>query len=227
MPYLLIDDGMAENPKVIGLSDKAFRLWITALVYCARNLTDGAISELAIRSLAPNCQIDRPLSVVKQIVEAGLFDETDAGWLVHDFLEYNPSRAEMDRKRAKTRERKRRYDQSRNANRNAVTNMGGNGVKDPPQGGSKDPPRGSSPAGPHGKTNIAAGAVGTRSASKPQRERTPDPEINAAPPPPELLEMFGITKPNILPEPDVDEQDQVLIDYYATLEVDEAGFPIA
>ena len=41
MTWLRIDDAMVDHPKIIGLSDGAFRLHITALCYCARHLTDG------------------------------------------------------------------------------------------------------------------------------------------------------------------------------------------
>jgi hypothetical protein len=36
MPYLNLDDGFPEHEKVDALSDGAYRLWTSALAYCAR-----------------------------------------------------------------------------------------------------------------------------------------------------------------------------------------------
>lgn len=147
MPYLLIDDGMAENQKVVGLSDKAFRLWITGLVYCARNLTDGAISELALRFVGANSQIDRPKTVAKQLVSAGLWEPNGDGWMIHDYLEYNPSRAEIAERRELARERKRRQRNKGHGGTSRGTGRVSHAHQDPPKGVSKETPRGSSPNG--------------------------------------------------------------------------------
>lgn len=222
MPYLLIDDGFSENQKITTLSDKAFRLHVHALVYCARNLTDGLISELALRLLTPNSTISRPIRVVKDLVKAGLWDETEGGWQIHDYLHYNPSRLQMEEKRARARERKRKHLAKGNAVKNGVPNGVTHAVQDPPKGVSKETPRGTSPTGSTGKTKLARGATGTRSTAPPPKQTTPQPDIETAPPPPELLEMFRMTPPRTtLPaEPDIDEQDKALIDYYAGLEPD-------
>ncbi len=49
MPWLKIDDGFAEHRKIVGLNDRAFRLHVVALVYCARNLTDGHLTATEAR----------------------------------------------------------------------------------------------------------------------------------------------------------------------------------
>lgn len=133
MPYLLIEDGFADNRKIVSLSDKAFRLHLTALVYCARNLTDGAISEIALRLTGANCHLARPKQTAKALVKAGLWDETAEGWQIHDYLKHNPSRREMEEKRASSRLRQAKYRRSSNASRNAVTRRVSNAWQDPPQ----------------------------------------------------------------------------------------------
>ena len=165
MPYLLIDDGMAENPKVVGLSDKAFRLWITALAYCARNLTDGAISEIALRFSGANSKIDRPKAIAKQLVSAGLWVVTDDGWQVHDYLEYNPSRAELQAKRELQRERQKRHRSKRNASQSRVTPRVSNAWQDPTKGVSKETPPAGNPYGPAGVTRDKALAAAHRLAT--------------------------------------------------------------
>ena len=170
MPYLLIDDGMAENPKIAGLSDKAFRLWITSLLYCARNLTNGAISEIAIRSLAPICQIAKPLAVVRALVEAGLFEKTDTGWVIHDYLDYNPSRADLSEKRRLSRERQKKYRGKGSRVTERVTGRVSNAWQDPTKGSSKEDPLGSSPTGSQGNGTIAAAEAAARTWETPDSD---------------------------------------------------------
>lgn len=123
MSYVLLDEGFSENPKITSLTDKAYRLHVTALNYCGRNLTNGAISELALKKTGAISKIARPKTVVKQLVSAGLWHPNGDGWTIHDYLEYNPSRAEIEKKRRLARDRRRRYNQKgmrpRNASRDA------------------------------------------------------------------------------------------------------------
>lgn len=136
MPYLLIDDGFTDNPKITGLSDKAFRLHMSALVYCARNLTDGAISEIALGLLGANSQIARPKRLVSQLENAGLWVRNGHGWNIHDYLDYNPSRAELQEKRQLARDRKRKQ-RNKSQGTSRVTSRdlsrGSHATQDPPQ----------------------------------------------------------------------------------------------
>ena len=132
MPYLLIDDGFGEHPKIAALSDKAFRLHLMALLWCARNTTDGAISALGMRLSSANALLARPNRVVQQLVSAGLWEPNGDGWHIHHYLEYNPSRAELQDKRKQARERQRRYRQPGHASPSRVTPRVSNAWQDPP-----------------------------------------------------------------------------------------------
>ena len=132
VPYLLIDDGFGEHPKIVALTDKAFRLHLTALVWCARNLTDGLISPLGMRISSANASLERPNRVVQQLVSSGLWEPNGDGWRIHHYLEYNPSRAELQDKRKQARERQRRYRQPGNASPSRVTPRVTNAWQDPP-----------------------------------------------------------------------------------------------
>ncbi len=96
MPWLRIDETFAEHDKVLSLSDAAFRLHVHALCYCARLTTDGVVPRAALRSLKGTSRL------AERLVEVGCWELHDKGWLVHDFLEYNPSREDLE----KVRERK-------------------------------------------------------------------------------------------------------------------------
>lgn len=96
MTWVRLDDGFADHPKTIGLSDRAFRLHVRALCYCSRHLTDGAV---------PKGFGD--VRVVRDLVAVGLWDETEQGYFVHDYLEYNYSRADIEGSREQAAERMR------------------------------------------------------------------------------------------------------------------------
>ena len=94
MAYASIDDNMAENPKVARLSNAAFRVYVTSICYCNRNLTDG----LVLRSEAG--KVGATAALVKELVASSLWDDDPEGWRVHDFLDWNKSRAEVEKIRA-------------------------------------------------------------------------------------------------------------------------------
>ena len=93
MPWLKVDDVFTEHPKVLPLSDAAFRVHVHALCYCVRLQTDGLIPSAALRSLRGTPRL------AKQLVDAGCWEAHDGGWLVHDFLNYNVSKADWEAER--------------------------------------------------------------------------------------------------------------------------------
>jgi hypothetical protein len=104
--WLRIDDGFAEHPKVVELSDRAFRLHVAALCFCTRNLTDGVLSD---RSVKVVCALTSSTKKhVGELREAGLWIAIPDGFTVKDFLEYNPSAEKVKEDRASARERMRK-----------------------------------------------------------------------------------------------------------------------
>lgn len=105
MAWVRLDDHIDEHPKVAMLGDSAFALYITAIVYCNRNLTDGFIPRMVGLGKLRYCSGD-PLEVISEIVAAGLWEVVQGGWRIHDFLDYQPSRAQVERSRYANRNRK-------------------------------------------------------------------------------------------------------------------------
>lgn len=132
MPYLNIDDGIDEHDKVEALTDAAYRLWKASLSHCSRNTTDGVVTLGKARRLT----VTGTDSVAAEIVAAGLWhdlgkpcDDTKCveartcrgegvkgAYLVHDYLQWNHSKAWWDERRKDQRERKERW-RERNASR--------------------------------------------------------------------------------------------------------------
>ncbi len=90
MTYARLQDDFPENPKVAGLSDSAFRLYVTGLCYAARNKTNGAIPRGILRRLGGST------TSAERLVAARLWENTEAGWTIHDYLKHQRSREEIE-----------------------------------------------------------------------------------------------------------------------------------
>ena len=89
MAWAKLDDGFADHPKVIEAGPLASWLFVCGLTYCARQLTDGFIPAGQMRKLA---DVDNAKELAQTLVSVGLWEECDGGYMIHDYLEYNPSR---------------------------------------------------------------------------------------------------------------------------------------
>ena len=92
MPWTVnFDEQMPWHPKVARLSDPAFRLYVHAVCWASRAKTDGVVPSADLQHVAPGLR--RRESLAAELVSAGLFEETGYGWMVHDYLDWNPSSA--------------------------------------------------------------------------------------------------------------------------------------
>lgn len=92
MSWLKLDDQLPDHPKVAGLTDGAFRLHLTALCYCSRHLTDGLVPEPMIHRWGVR-HADR---AAHELASARLWRPVEGGWLIHDYLEHQRSRADVE-----------------------------------------------------------------------------------------------------------------------------------
>lgn len=131
MPWVKLDDRFPSHRKIALLSDRAFRLHVSAMCWCAENLTDGHISD---RELALVAKVRGVKVTAKQLEDAGLWDRTEDGWAIHDYLDYNPSREQVLLERKKNAERQERFRRRKNGKpvppdgSDAPGNEGSNGV---------------------------------------------------------------------------------------------------
>jgi len=82
--WVRLDDRFPEHPKIVGLSDRAFRAHVTGLAYCARFLTDGYVPRGALP----------PPRVLAELADAGLWTAQGHGCSIHDYLDWNLSKEE-------------------------------------------------------------------------------------------------------------------------------------
>lgn len=107
MSYAKFDDGFADHPKNRGLSDSAFRLHVTAILYCCRFLTDGVILRESVPDLYPIRRKSGPNRDVNELLARGLWREILDGsaYVIHDYLEWNDSREKVEKRRSANAER--------------------------------------------------------------------------------------------------------------------------
>jgi hypothetical protein len=103
MAYAKFDDGFADHPKNRGLSDGAFRLHVTGILHCARWLTDGQVTAEILPDLMRRY---RP-AYLAELLERGLWREVmaDALYEIHDYTQWNDTRAKVEARRHKNAER--------------------------------------------------------------------------------------------------------------------------
>lgn len=122
MPWVRLDEDFASHPKVLDAGPLGMALQVAALCYANRHLTDGRIPRAAARSLLDfeGIAVVDGMSgddvdaghVIGLLVDAGLWHEpghdcevcpeVERGYVIHDYLEQQPSRAEVLAKREQT-----------------------------------------------------------------------------------------------------------------------------
>ncbi len=106
MTWVKIDDSFPNHPKIVGLTDKAFRIHISGLCYCGTYLTDGFIPMTIARQLC-----NENINYIAELCEAGLWKEamSENGFRIHDYLSHQTSKTQVEEKRQTVRERQKRY----------------------------------------------------------------------------------------------------------------------
>lgn len=100
MPWANFDDQFPKHPKVLPLTDAAFRLHVTGICYCAQYATDGIVPAETVPLLVPRF---KPRTL-EELLERGLWHTHADGFEIHDYLDWNRSRLQIEAER----ERKRR-----------------------------------------------------------------------------------------------------------------------
>ena len=101
MAWARIDDKFLDNPKVRKAGKEATYLYVSGLVYSSNQLTEGFISDEALGLVAYKGFIKNELTHAAVLVECGLWDKIEGGYQIHDYLEYNPTKEQIEEARAK------------------------------------------------------------------------------------------------------------------------------
>lgn len=101
MPWANLDDQFPDHPKVVNLSHGAFRLHVAGICHSSRYLTDGRIDASVVPRL-----ISRYKPAMLAELTAGdrpLWVPVVGGYEIHDYLEWNRSRAEIQEHQSRLR----------------------------------------------------------------------------------------------------------------------------
>jgi hypothetical protein len=118
MPWVRFDDQYPIHRKVAGLSDTAFRLHSAAIFWCARNGTDGFVPEEDLDQVC--AQVRTPARFASECVRRSTWHvaayecasencpgpREGNGWVIHDYLEYQPTKEETGAAEKKVQEKK-------------------------------------------------------------------------------------------------------------------------
>src|SRR5260221_521493 len=128
MTWVALDDQFFSHPKTLRAGRDARDVFLVAVGYCGQHLTDGLIpagalpmiGSLAIGGDATECAV--------KLVAVGLWEETDGGWQVHDYLEYQQSKSQVDHRKEKAAERQTNFRVRRAISKSPMRNAVSNGV---------------------------------------------------------------------------------------------------
>ena len=114
MTWIKLEDNAPRHPKVAGLTDRAFRAWVSSLCYASEFLTDGHLPVAFLLTIKRTIQ--------DELMDSGLWAVAENGSvIIHDYLGHQRDKASIRHQRERDKERQSRH-------RNAVTNGDGNAV---------------------------------------------------------------------------------------------------
>lgn len=132
LAWIRVDDHFDEHPKFAKAGPLGMAMWLAGLAYCNRNLTDGFIPWSTAMALLSWSWLGEDVpergrvvytvgitsgmsgddatckAVAELLVDSGLWEEADGGYLVHDYADYQPSKEEVMAERDRWKERKQR-----------------------------------------------------------------------------------------------------------------------
>jgi hypothetical protein len=92
MAWFKIDDKFHTHPKVVTAGNAAVGLWCRLGAWSSDHLTDGHIPGAVARVFGTETEL-------AALVDTGLLAATDTGYQFADWLNYNPSAAEVEASR--------------------------------------------------------------------------------------------------------------------------------
>lgn len=101
-----LEDTFAEHPKVELAGDDAAWLYVCGLLYSYRADTDGFVPANKVPKLTGK---RHPMKLAERLVESGLWEAVEDGYVVHDYLKHQQSSAKREELRARGAERGKKH----------------------------------------------------------------------------------------------------------------------
>lgn len=116
MTWIRLDDNFPDHPKVLTLSDEAFRLYISGLCYSSRYLTDGVLLEAVTERLLIARTSESLSKSREELVNAGLWLSHEKGWEIAGYHEYQSTKEQVEQAKLANRERVARWREKQGVN---------------------------------------------------------------------------------------------------------------
>ncbi|MCI3246488.1 hypothetical protein [Streptomyces spinosisporus] len=122
MAWFALDDGFDTHPKVRKAGNAAVGLFVRLGVHATKHLTEGHLDGAIVRDYGTD-------ATVRKLIAVGMLHEyghrcprcpqpAEGGYFIHDYLDYNKSRAQIEAAREAARKRQNRGRESARRNRN-------------------------------------------------------------------------------------------------------------
>lgn len=109
MSWLELDDRILDHPKFLRAvkqgGSEAIHLWLGIRAYCGQNLTDGFIPTDMLDEVRGPRDSRKRLAALEALVDNRLIEPSDAGYQMHDFLDWSRSKAEITELRSRSARR--------------------------------------------------------------------------------------------------------------------------
>ena len=94
MTWTKISDTVPDDPRLLQVPREVRWMHLEGLVWCNKHATDGLIPFYAIRRVTDQ---EDPKEAARLLVKVGLWETTEAGWMITTFAEDQPSAADQER----------------------------------------------------------------------------------------------------------------------------------
>lgn len=102
MTWMKIEDSLPEDPQSIEIGEDACWLFVCAIAYCSRNLTDGKLPKNVVPRLTSKRNV---AALTKKLLAIGWLREEGGEYVVVNYLKYQRSKAEVVQDREYARRR--------------------------------------------------------------------------------------------------------------------------
>ena len=102
MTWIKIDDDFPEHPKVKKAGPDAAWLYVAGLCHAGKFLTDGFIDAEIVEDLT---KLRNYKKAAEALVRVGFWDVVEGGYQIHDYLEHQKSRGDVEKEREAARQR--------------------------------------------------------------------------------------------------------------------------
>jgi hypothetical protein len=104
MTWVKLDDGFYQHPKLVKVGPIGMALQVAAICYCNRNLTDGFVQAEVVPLLVADSE-----GAADRLVGARIWEVVEGGYQIHDYDQYQPTKAQIEAERKATADRVKRW----------------------------------------------------------------------------------------------------------------------